>query len=317
MDVEQLGRRESPAELDFAAAGGGELVRDGLLRIDRARGVHGRFDKFTGYLDVSLDFGQIQPRLEKLHLETELPKDVLAAFLGSPLDFTVSREGPGLHSGVGLFEVCQPGLVEFGLKFRALLNGLREHLVIGVAGFDLLVDDDLVETFVLTENLMGEGELVWKGEPAGEEETLGAELGILDGLTGLDFLFACEQGLVAHLLQVDVERIVRGVGRFGACGFRFGLRELLPVFLDFVLVEEFDVEAVEGIHDKLDQLRVGGAVGNDIVDILDRDIAVLLRKADEMLDLRVDVRSGGRGRDERGQGGERFRGDFGVFHESG
>ena len=90
-----------------------------------------------------------------------------------------------------------------------------------------------------------------------------------------------------------------------------------PVFLDFILVEERAVEASESVHDKLDQLRVGGAVGNDFVDVLDGDIAVLLRKADEMLNLRVDVRSGGRGRDERGQGGERLGGDFGIFHKLG
>ena len=164
---------------------------------------------------------------------------------------------------------------------------------------------------------MGEVELVWKGKPAGEEEISGFNFGVLNGLAGLDFLFAGEQRLAAHLLQVDVEWIVRGVGRFGARGFCFGIRDLLPVFLDFILVEELDVEAIESVHDKLDQLRVGGAVGNDFVDVLDGDIAVLLRKADEMLNLRVDVRSGGRGRDERGQGGERFGGDFGVFHESG
>ena len=98
-------------------------------------------------------------------------------------------------------------------------------------------------------------------------------------------MFAGEQRLVAHLLQVDVERVVRGVGRDGARSFFFGVLDLLAVGLDLVLVEELDVEVIEDVHDVLDQLRVGGTVGNDLVDVLDGDVAVLLGEADELLDL--------------------------------
>ena len=94
---------------------------------------------------------------------------------------------------------------------------------------------------------------------------------------------------MAHLLQVDVERVVRGVGRDGARGFFFGVLDLLAVGLDLVLVEELDIEIIKDVHDVLDQLRVGGAVGNDLIDVLDRDVTVLLGKTDQLLDLLVDV----------------------------
>ena len=94
-----------------------------------------------------------------------------------------------------------------------------------------------------------------------------------------------------HLLQVDVERVVRGVGWDGARGFFFGVLYLLAVGLDLVLVEELDVEIIKDVHDVLDQLRIGSAVGNDLVDVLNRDVTVLLRKTDELLNLFVDVRA--------------------------
>jgi hypothetical protein len=132
---------------------------------------------------------------KNFHLEAELAEDVLAAFLGRLLDLDVGLAGLGLLAGVGLVEALLPALVELGLELGALLRGLGEHLVVGVAGLDLLVDDDLVEAFFLAEDLEGEVELVGQGEPAGEEEFLGAQFGVFDALGDLDFLFAGEQGL--------------------------------------------------------------------------------------------------------------------------
>ena len=116
---------------------------------------------------------------------------------------------------------------------------------------------------------------------------------------------------MAHLLQVDVERIVRGVGRDRAGGFFFGVLDLLAVRLDLIFVQELDVQVVEDVHDVLDQLRVGGAVGDDLVDVLDGHEAVLLGKADEQLDLLVDGGADAR-RDRLGLGRDRdglLRGD--------
>jgi len=117
---------------------------------------------------------------------------------------------------------------------------------------------------------------------------------------------------VPHLFQVDVEGVVRSVGRDRAGGFLLGVFHLLPVRLDLVLVEELDVEVVQDVHDVLDQLRVGGAVGNDLVDVLDGHVAVLLGKADELLHLLVDVaaddrRGDGLGRDLGRGGGHGLR----------
>ena len=284
-EVQELGRREAPAELDLAGAGGGDFGLNSLLGADRATSDHGRFDEITGVVDVAFDIGELKPFFEELHLEAEFAQDVQAAFLGGLLDLAVGFAGLGFLGGVSLVEVFLPGLVEFGLELGTLVRRLREHLVIGVAGFDLLIDDDLIETFFLAENLEGEVELVGEGQPAREKENLGFKFGVLDALGNLDFLFAGEQRLVAHLLQVDVERVVRGVGRDGARSFFFRVLDLLAVGLDLVLVEELDVEIIEDVHDVLDQLRVGSAVGNDFVDVLDGDVAVLLGEADELLDL--------------------------------
>jgi len=287
-EMDEFARAEAPAEFDLAGAGGRDLLLDGLLRADRAAGDDGRLDQVAGIFDVALDVGQFEPLFEELHLEAELPEDVLAAFLGGALELDVGLAGRGLLACVGLVEVFLPGLVELGLELGALLRGLGEHLVIRVAGLDLLVDDHLVEALFLAEDLEGEVELVGQGEPAGEEVVLGLQFGVLDALGDLDFLFAGEQRLVAHLLQVDIERIVRGVGRDGAGGFFFGVLDLLAVRLDLIFVQELDVQVVEDVHDVLDQLRVGGAVGDDLIDVLDGHEAVLLGKTDEQLDLLVD-----------------------------
>ena len=57
---------------------------------------------------------------------------------------------------------------------------------------------------------------------------------------------------MAHLLQVDVEWVVRRIGRYGAGGFFFGVFDFFAVSFNFVFVEQFDVEVVENVHDILD-----------------------------------------------------------------
>ena len=57
-DVDQLLRREPPAQLDLAGAGHGDLGLDGLLGADRAAVDEGRLEEVAGVLEVVFDISQ-------------------------------------------------------------------------------------------------------------------------------------------------------------------------------------------------------------------------------------------------------------------
>ena len=71
-------------------------------------------------------------------------------------------------------------------------------------------------------------------------------------------------------------------------GFLHGTFDLRPESLDLIFVQKLDVQVVEDVHDILDKLRVGGAIGNHFIDVLDGHVTLLSRKMYEYLHLLIN-----------------------------
>ncbi len=120
------------------------------------------------------------------------------------------------------------------------------------------------------------------------------QLGRLDPLGDLDLLLARQQRNLAHLLQVHPDRIVEDVVLRGARLLLLGLLLALLVVLDLVRLEDLDLEVLQDRQDVVDFLLVFDRLGQRLVDVVEREVALLLRKADQLADLLVDpARSGG------------------------
>ena len=125
-----------------------------------------------------------------------------------------------------------------------------------------------------------------------EKRFLRLQLGGLDPLGNFDFLFAREQRDLAHLLEIHPNRIVQDVvlRRAGLLLLRF----LLPllVILDLVRLENLDLEILQNREDVIDFLLVFDRLGQRLVDVVERQIPLLLRETDEVTNLVVDPASG-------------------------
>jgi hypothetical protein len=128
-----------------------------------------------------------------------------------------------------------------------------------------------------------------------EKGLLRLELGVLDPLGDLDLLLAREQRHLAHLLQVHPHRVVEDVVLRRARLLLLGLLLALLVVLDLVGLEDLDLEVLQDREDVIDLLLVLDRLGQRLVDVVERQVALLLGQADQLADLLVDAADGGRG----------------------
>ena len=98
------------------------------------------------------------------------------------------------------FDVLGPGFGGAGFGFLGKFDEFFEALEVGVAGLDFLVDDDAIETLFSGNKLGAEGADVRAYGGGDEEGVHGLSFGVFDALGNFDFLFAREQGDLAHLL---------------------------------------------------------------------------------------------------------------------
>ena len=112
-----------------------------------------------------------------------------------------------------------------------------------------------------------------------------SSFGLLDALADLDFLLAGEQRHLAHLVHVHPHRVVQDLQPGVFLFFRF--RRLGA--LDFGVVNDLDVEVAQlGIE--LIQILRRQTVGQDVVDVVVGDVAVLVRQVQQRLDGLSQVR---------------------------
>ena len=248
----------------------------------------------------------LQVLLVDLQLEEEL-REVRAQRGLPPAELREGLLALGLRARLRLLD---PRLLRAGLGLLRRLDQLGQRPEIGVAALDLLVDDDAVEALLAVEQLRAEdGDVAADGRRL-EERLLGLQLRVLDPLGNLDLLLARQQRHLAHLLEVHPDRVVEDVVLRRARLLLLGLLLALLVVLDLVGLEDLDLQVLEDGEDVIDLLLVLDRLGQRLVDVVERQVTLLLGKADELADLLVDsadrrsrVASLGRSQRDIGKGG--------------
>jgi hypothetical protein len=222
-------------------------------------------------------------------------------FLGHLL-LVIEADEKLLQRGVGLGEFL------FRLRLVAAAAGLR-NLAVGllglgvgafdaaderlergqvlVAAVDLLVLDDAVEALAALLELAGQVEVLARGEAEPVEVLLHHRLGVLDALGNFDFLLAGEQRDLAHLLEVHPDGVVQdvelGVGLLLVGKFLLFLPGGgLLVTVDLGGVDDVDLEVAQEHDDGLKFLRVVDALGNRLVEVVPREVTLVLGELDEV-----------------------------------
>ena len=288
------------AVVDGAAVEGGVLLG---LRVLRALelGVEG-LDLLEGGAEL------LEVLLVDLQLEEELAEIRAEHVLALPV---LRHDLLPVVVGLGL-EVFLPRLGDGLLGLLGVLDELGQALEVGLAAVDLLVDDDAVEALLAVEELGAERADVGADGGGLEEGGLGLELGILDALGNLDLLLAGQQRDLAHLLEVHADRVVEDVVLRGAALLLLGLLHALLVIVDLVGLEDLDLEVLQDGKDVVDLLLVLDGLGQRLVDVVEREIALLLGEADQVADLVVDPARGNVTGGAFGGGGLRVLGDDGL-----
>jgi hypothetical protein len=256
-------------------------------------GCFARSSWIPGGLDLLEDRAQLlEVLLVDLQLEVELRRSSPEA--RSRACGTFERAFFSLGVGARL-RVLDPGLGHARLGLLRRLDQLGQRPEVGVAALDLLVDDDPVESLLAVEQLGAEGGDVAADGGRLEQGLLRLQLRVLDPLRNLDLLLAGQQRDLAHLLQVHPHRVVEDVVLRGARLLLLGLLLALLVVLDLVGLEDLDLEVLEDGKDVVDLLLVLDRLGQRLVDVVERQVSLLLGQADQLADLFVDAsdRSGG------------------------
>jgi hypothetical protein len=290
VDLDQLVGRDALLELDGAQArvDGARVDRGVLLCLRVLRAV--QLDLRGLYL---LEDGAqlLQVLLVDLQLEEEL-REVGAQRRLPPAELGQGLLALGLGAGLGLLD---PGFLRALLVLLRRLDQLRERAEVRVAALDLLVDHDAVEALLAVQELGPQDSDVSADCGRLEEGLLGLQLGVLDPLGNLDLLLAGQQRHLAHLLEVHPDRVVQDVVLRRPRFLLLGLLLALLVVLDLVGLEDLDLEVLQDGEDVIDLLLVLDRLGQRLVDVVERQVALLLGEADQLADLLVDSSHGDRG----------------------
>ena len=167
-----------------------------------------------------------------------------------------------------------------------LLDELAQIPQMAFAVGDFLVHDHAVEAFLgrLGQQFFRDGDVFLGGEAEAVNEALHLDLGLLDALADLDFLFAREQRHLAHLVHVHPHRVVQNFQAGVLVRFLLLRRFRLPGALGLGLVhDDFHVETAQLGQQRVQILRAE-VVRQHVVDVVVGDVAVLLGQVQQRLD---------------------------------
>ena len=197
--------------------------------------------------------------------------------------FSALASGPGWPARLDDLGVGVVGLLV------GALDAADERLQRGeilVAAVDLLVLDDAVETLAALLELAGEIQVFARGEAEAVEVLLHHALGVLDALGNFDFLLAGQQRHLAHLLEVHPDGIVEDVelrvGLLLVGKFLLGAGGGLLVTVDLGRVDDVDLEVAQEHDDRLEFLGIVDALRNRLVEVVPRQVALVLGQLDEI-----------------------------------
>ena len=165
-----------------------------------------------------------------------------------------------------------------------LFDELAQRAQMVVAAFNLLVQNNAVEPLLgrLGDQFLRQRDVLLAGEAEAVDDFFDLVFRVFNPLGNLDLLFARQQGHLPHLLEIHPHRIVQNV-QPGFVLFLFRLRLFDAVHLG--LVHDFHLEIAELDVDFIQFLRRDHRVGQRIVDVVVRQIPLLLRQPNEFLDL--------------------------------
>ena len=109
--------------------------------------------------------------------------------------------------------------------------------------------------------------------------------GFLDPLGNLHFLLAGQQRHLAHLLEIHPHRVVENIElRFGLL-FLFlflGIFLAVLVTIDLGRFDDVDLHPAQPGQNGVELIRVGDALGQRLVQVVEREIALFLRQLDQL-----------------------------------
>ena len=183
------------------------------------------------------------------------------------------------------------GALPFGVKLVDVLVELADvadqaaqFAQVGVAAVDFLVENDAVKAFLgrLGNQFFRKGDVFLAGETEAVDDIFDFVFGVLDALGDFDFLFACEERHLAHLLEIHADRIIENVeAGFILLFLGLGLFDAV----DFGLVDDFDFEVAELDVNFVEFLAGDHGVREGFVDVVVGEVALLLGEADKFFDL--------------------------------
>jgi hypothetical protein len=137
----------------------------------------------------------------------------------------------------------------------------------------LLIDHHAVKPLFrrLRQQLFGDGDMLFCGEPQTVNQQLHLGFGFLDSFANLNFLFPGQQGHFAHLVHVHANRIVQHL----KAGIFFFLRFGWFGAFHLGVVDYLNIQSAQlGIQ--LIQILRRQALRQHIVDVIVSDVAVLM-----------------------------------------
>ncbi len=153
-----------------------------------------------------------------------------------------------------------------------------------VAAVDFLVENDAVKAFLggLGHQFFRERNVFLAGETEAVDDIFNFVFRVLDALGDFHFLFAGEQGHLAHLLEIHADRIIENIE---AAFILLFLRLRLLDAIDLGLVDNFDFEVAELDVNVVEFLAGDHRVREGFVDVVVSEVALLLGEADELFYL--------------------------------
>ena len=127
-------------------------------------------------------------------------------------------------------------------------------------------------------------------------QPLDHDLGFLDPLGNLDFLFPGQERDLAHLLEIHPDRVIQNIK------LRLGLLFLVVFALFFAVLVAIDLRRFDNVdlhptepgQDCVELIRVADVGRERLVEIVESEVALLFRQLYQLANPRLNVRASGR-----------------------
>src|SRR2546423_803190 len=151
---------------------------------------------------------------------------------------------------------------------------------------NFFVHHHAVETFFgrFRKKFFSDRDVFFGRETKSIDQAFHFRLGFLNALANLDFLLACEQRDLAHLVHVHPDRVIEDFQARIFLFFRFGGLGAL----DFGVINDFNI-GITQLGIKLVQVIRGEAIRQHVIDIVVGDVSMLLVEVQQGFDRLAEI----------------------------